>query len=57
LVPGTGDIDLVGMLSALPSGKIYSVEVPRDQDSLTKSAHRRAEEALFAAKSIVESIA
>ena len=57
LVPGTGNIDLVGMLSALPSGKIYSVEVPRDQDSLTKSAHIRAEEALFAAKSIVESIA
>jgi len=57
LVPGSGEIDLKGMISSLPSEKVYSVEVPRDNDSLTKSAHIRAEEALFAAKSIVEGIA
>ena len=53
LVPGSGEIDLKGMISSLPSGKVYSVEVPRDNDSLEKTARVRAAEALRAAKSIV----
>src|SRR6056300_136600 len=54
LVPGSGEIDLIGMISSLPSGKVYSVEVPRDNDSLEKTAQVRAEEALCAAKFVVE---
>ncbi len=54
LVPGSGEIDLKGMISSLPSGKVYSVEVPRDNDSLEKTARVRAAEALCAAKSVVE---
>jgi len=53
LVPGSGDIDLVGMLSALPQGKVYSIEVPRDAESPRLSPRERAEEALRSAKSVV----
>jgi sugar phosphate isomerase/epimerase len=53
LVPGSGDIDLVGMLCALPQGKIYSIEVPRDAESSRLSPHERAKEALRSAKSVV----
>jgi sugar phosphate isomerase/epimerase len=54
LVPGSGEIDLKRMISSLPSGKVYSVEVPRENDSLEKTAQVRAAEALCAAKSVVE---
>ena len=53
LVPGSGDIDLVGMLSALPQGKVYSIEVPRDAESPRLSPRERAEEALRSAKAVV----
>ncbi|MFZ9022626.1 MAG: sugar phosphate isomerase/epimerase family protein [Litorivicinaceae bacterium] len=53
LVPGSGDIDLVGMLSALPQGKVYSIEVPRDAESPRLSPRERAKEALISAKSVV----
>ena len=55
LVPGSGDIDLTGMLSALPSGKVYSVEVPREAESAALSPRERASEALACAKSVVYS--
>ena len=55
LVPGLGDIDLSGMLSALPSGKVYSVEVPREAESAALSPRERASEALACAKSVVYS--
>ena len=56
LLPGSGDIDLVGMLSALPQGKVYSVEVPREAESSRLSPRERAEEALFCAKSVVDRV-
>ena len=54
LLPGSGDIDLTGMLAALPKGKVYSVEVPRDAESSHLSPRKRAEEALVCAKSVVD---
>lgn len=56
LLPGSGEIDLVGMLSALPQGKVYSVEVPREAESSRLSPRERAEEALFCAKSVVDRV-
>ena len=56
LLPGSGEIDLVGMLSALPQGKVYSVEVPREAESARLSPRERAEEALFCAKSVVDRV-
>jgi sugar phosphate isomerase/epimerase len=56
LLPGSGDIDLVGMLSALPQGKVYSIEVPREAESSRLSPRERAEEALFCAKSVVDRV-
>lgn len=53
LVPGSGDIDLVGMLSALPQGRLYSVEVPRDAELTRLTPRERAKEALKSAKSVV----
>ena len=53
LVPGSGDIDLVGMLSALPQGRLYSVEVPRDAELTRLTPRERAKEALRSAKSVV----
>jgi sugar phosphate isomerase/epimerase len=53
LVPGSGDIDLVGMLRSLPQGKVYSIEVPRDSESSRLSPRDLAEEALRSAKSVV----
>ena len=57
LLPGRGDIDLTGMIAALPKGKVYSVEVPRDAESIRLSPRQRAEEALVCAQSVVNSSA
>lgn len=57
LLPGLGDIDLTGMIAALPKGKVYSVEVPRDAESIRLSPRQRAEEALVCAQSVVNSSA
>ena len=57
LLPGSGEIDLVGMLSALPQGKVYSAEVSRETKSSRLSPREGAEEALFCAKSVVDRVA
>jgi sugar phosphate isomerase/epimerase len=56
LVPGSGEIDLIGMIMRLYlQGKVYSVEVPRDNDSSRKnSAGSGGGGALSAAKFVVE---
>lgn len=45
-LPGDGDIDLKAMLSALPSGKVISIEIPRTQAESRLSPLERAQEAL-----------
>lgn len=53
MLPGTGGIDLVGMVQALPADTVLSVEVPMHTTARTQSAETRARAAIEASRRVI----
>jgi sugar phosphate isomerase/epimerase len=54
MFPGEGGLDLVELVTAMPSGLTISIEVPTIQLAKTVDAEARARRALQAGKAVVE---
>lgn len=53
LMPGDGDIDLLGLLKAVPKDLVLSLEIPQKERSKTVSAEHRAAEAIEKMKRLI----
>ncbi|HPE60392.1 MAG: sugar phosphate isomerase/epimerase [Thiothrix sp.] len=53
MLPGAGDIDLKGLLQAIPRETVLSIEIPRKAESRYLSARQRAREGMDAMKRLI----
>lgn len=54
LMMGDGEIDLLGLLKALPQDLVLSLEIPQQERSKTVTAKQRAAEAILKMQSLIE---
>ncbi|HPQ94872.1 MAG: sugar phosphate isomerase/epimerase [Thiothrix sp.] len=53
MLPGAGEIDLKGLLQAIPADTVLSIEVPRKAEARHLSAQQRAQQGLEALKRLI----